>query len=175
MTSRISSVLEAYNNGANKVNNIPEPFTNPACINADAGVGAVIADNNHLWNGNNADWISAAVIMHNAEMIFIKPGVALTWATHSVIVMVLLYDAGRRRPILKKPVPMTKLRRLNLLASLASPHWDCIPINLDIIVPISSQNTINRMRWLEIMKSITVMVKARPNPMNVFFWSSSLK
>jgi hypothetical protein len=36
-------VFEANNTVENKAK-IPEPFTKPACINADAGVGAVIAE-----------------------------------------------------------------------------------------------------------------------------------
>jgi hypothetical protein len=36
-------VFEANNTVENKANKIPEPFTKPACINAEAGVGEVIA------------------------------------------------------------------------------------------------------------------------------------
>ena len=70
ITRSISKVFEANSKGANKVNNIPEPFTKPACISADAGVGAVIADSNHLWNGNIADCISAAIMIHMADNAF---------------------------------------------------------------------------------------------------------
>jgi hypothetical protein len=35
-------VFEANNTVENKANKIPEPFTKPACINAEAGVGHVI-------------------------------------------------------------------------------------------------------------------------------------
>ena len=43
-----SMVREATITVAKTVNTMPEPFTNPACIKAEAGVGAVIEDNNHL-------------------------------------------------------------------------------------------------------------------------------
>jgi hypothetical protein len=36
------NVFEANNTVENKANKIPEPFTKPACINAEAGVGEVI-------------------------------------------------------------------------------------------------------------------------------------
>jgi hypothetical protein len=38
------NVFEA-NTVENKANKIPEPFTKPACINAEAGVGEVIESN----------------------------------------------------------------------------------------------------------------------------------
>jgi hypothetical protein len=39
------NVFEANRTVENKANKIPEPFTKPACINAEAGVGEVIATN----------------------------------------------------------------------------------------------------------------------------------
>jgi hypothetical protein len=38
------NVFEANRTVENKANKIPEPFTKPACINAEAGVGEVIAE-----------------------------------------------------------------------------------------------------------------------------------
>jgi hypothetical protein len=35
-------------------------LTNPACISAEAGVGAVIEESSHVWNGTSADCIIAA-------------------------------------------------------------------------------------------------------------------
>ena len=62
-----SVITSAANNKVeNKANKIPAPFTNPACISADAGVGAVIAESNQRWKGYIADWIMAAVMMHKA-------------------------------------------------------------------------------------------------------------
>jgi hypothetical protein len=40
------NVFEANRTVENKANKIPEPFTKPACINAEAGVGEVIAESN---------------------------------------------------------------------------------------------------------------------------------
>jgi hypothetical protein len=42
-------VFEANNTVENKANKIPEPFTKPACINADAGVGHT--ESNQRWKG----------------------------------------------------------------------------------------------------------------------------
>lgn len=46
--------------GANRANRTPPALTNPACISADAGVGAVIEESSHVWNGTSADCIIAA-------------------------------------------------------------------------------------------------------------------
>jgi hypothetical protein len=43
---RMINVFEANRTVENKANKIPEPFTKPACINAEAGVGEVIAESN---------------------------------------------------------------------------------------------------------------------------------
>ncbi len=52
---RIFKVFDAKSVLANRDNNIPEPFTKPACMSAEAGVGAVMADNSQRWNGYIAD------------------------------------------------------------------------------------------------------------------------
>ena len=41
----VKAESSATNNVAKSDSKIPAPFTKPACINADAGVGDVIADN----------------------------------------------------------------------------------------------------------------------------------
>ena len=66
--NRIFNVLDVKIKVENKANNIPEPFTKPACINADAGVGEVMDESNQRWNGYMADWINAAIMMQRADM-----------------------------------------------------------------------------------------------------------
>jgi hypothetical protein len=54
--------------GANRASRTPPALTKPACISAEAGVGAVIDERIHVWNGISADWIIAATTSPPAAM-----------------------------------------------------------------------------------------------------------
>jgi hypothetical protein len=48
-------VASTATTGANRISRIPPALTKPACISAEAGVGAVIEESSQPWNGTSAD------------------------------------------------------------------------------------------------------------------------
>ncbi len=55
--------------GANRANNIPPPFTKPACMIAEAGVGELSELINHEWKGYIADWVNAVIKIKTEQII----------------------------------------------------------------------------------------------------------
>jgi hypothetical protein len=45
----------AVTTGAKRTSRTPPALTNPACISAEAGVGAFIDESNQVWKGTSAD------------------------------------------------------------------------------------------------------------------------
>jgi hypothetical protein len=54
-TTASMTVCSTVTTGANRVSNTPPALTKPACISAEAGVGAVIDERIQVWNGMSAD------------------------------------------------------------------------------------------------------------------------
>ena len=108
ITSKRVRESDSSSKGAKRVSKIPAPFTKPACIRAEAGVGAVMLESSQRWKGYMADCMTAAVMRQTAEKTIMPAGRRSREPKRSERVNACARKAGTAIPRPRKRAPAIK-------------------------------------------------------------------
>jgi hypothetical protein len=136
-------------------------LTNPACISADAGVGAVIEANSHVWNGTSADWIIAANSSAAAAISHSVCGIVSAAAAIPETVVAPVADHSTASATTSSPPLARKYRRASAAAACACGHPLTWPISSAINRPIATHASANSTMWSAATSTETTSVKPK--------------
>ena len=167
-TSRTASIkrVSAVTTGANRTRRMPPALTKPACISAEAGVGAVIEERSHPWNGTSADWTIAASSRATAANRRTAGGAVPTAAATPETVVAPVAHQSAARATANSPPPARKYRRARPAAAPACGQPSTWPTRSAIRSPIATHVTANRTRWSAATRTSTTSVNANTPPKN---------